>query len=82
MEKLNISKESKLDHVDLTITFVDIDSKDENGNEKQLEGVPPIRVIYLKKWLKKFINDCYKIFLHDIEIEIFKHKYKQENWLF
>lgn len=37
-----------LDFIDLTITFADESIKNEDGSEKILEGVPPIRVVFKK----------------------------------
>ena len=35
-----------LDFIDLTITFADESIKNEDGSEKILQGVPPVRVVF------------------------------------
>ena len=37
-----------LEFIDLTITFADESIKNEDGSEKILDGVPPIRVVFKK----------------------------------
>lgn len=46
---LNAEARAQLKHIDLTITFIDAKATSSLEEEKILQGVPPIRVLFAKK---------------------------------